>query len=113
MAESAMTDASILLMSQGRRRTGHRSSPAAGVRLTAWPRSINSSSNASPIGRPRAGDRSLPLAVQGTELHFDNEGAVGAGSILSPGYVADTVRAAFGSLGLVKPSNVVPIAATR
>jgi hypothetical protein len=34
-------------------------------------------------------------------------------TILSPGYVADTVRAAFGSLGLVEPSNVVPIAATR
>jgi transposase len=31
-------------------------------------------------------------------------------TILSPGYVADTVRAAF---GLVEPSNVVPIAATR
>jgi hypothetical protein len=32
---------------------------------------------------------------------------------MSPGYVADTVRAAFGTLGLVEPSNVVPIAATR
>jgi hypothetical protein len=29
---------------------------------------------------------------------------------LSPSYVADTVRAAFGSLGIVAPSNVVPIA---
>ena len=32
---------------------------------------------------------------------------------LSPGYVAATVRAAFGTLGIVEPSNVVPIVATR
>jgi hypothetical protein len=29
---------------------------------------------------------------------------------LSPGYIADTVRATFGTLGIVEPSNVVPIA---
>jgi hypothetical protein len=32
---------------------------------------------------------------------------------LSSGYVADTVRAAFGTLGLIEPSNVVPIAVSR
>jgi putative Ca2+/H+ antiporter (TMEM165/GDT1 family) len=32
---------------------------------------------------------------------------------LSPSYVAETVRAAFGSLGIVEPSNVAPIAVAR
>jgi hypothetical protein len=32
---------------------------------------------------------------------------------LSPSYIADTVRQAFGSLGIVPPSNVVPIAVAR
>jgi hypothetical protein len=32
---------------------------------------------------------------------------------LAPSYVADTVRAAFGTLGIVEPSNVVSIDATR
>jgi len=32
---------------------------------------------------------------------------------LSPSYVADTVRAAFGSLGLVEPTNVTPLGASR
>jgi hypothetical protein len=32
---------------------------------------------------------------------------------LSPSYIADTVRAAFGSLGIVEPSNVAPLAASR
>lgn len=31
----------------------------------------------------------------------------------SPGYIADTVRQAFGSLGIVPPSNAAPIAAAR
>jgi hypothetical protein len=29
---------------------------------------------------------------------------------LAPNYVADTVRAAFGSMGLVQTDNVVPLA---
>ena len=32
---------------------------------------------------------------------------------MSPSYIADTVRNAFGSLGIVAPSNVAPIAAAR
>ena len=28
---------------------------------------------------------------------------------LSPGYVADTIRAAFGNLGLVPPANIMPL----
>jgi hypothetical protein len=28
---------------------------------------------------------------------------------LSPGYVADTIRAAFGYLGLVPPTNILPL----
>ena len=32
---------------------------------------------------------------------------------LSPSYIADTVRATFAALGILEPSNVVPIAGAR
>jgi hypothetical protein len=38
--------------------------------------------------------------VKMTERHYAH---------LSPGYVAETIRAAFGSLGLVRPSNVADL----
>ena len=58
--------------------------------------------------------RSVPLAVIAAQLgHSDTRMVEKHYGHLSPGYIADTVRAAFGSLGLVEPSNVVPIAATR
>jgi hypothetical protein len=32
---------------------------------------------------------------------------------LAPNYVADTVRAAFGRLGIVEPSNIIPMASDK
>jgi len=58
--------------------------------------------------------RSVPLAVIAAQLgHSDTRMVEKHYGHLSASYVADTVRAAFGSLGLVEPSNVVPITATR
>jgi integrase len=58
--------------------------------------------------------RNVPLAVIATQLgHSDTRMVEKHYGHLSPGYVADTVRAAFGTLGIVEASNVVPIAATR
>ena len=58
--------------------------------------------------------RSMPLAVIAAQLgHSDTRMAEKHYGHLSPSYVADTVRAAFGSLGLIEPSNLVPIGALR
>jgi len=58
--------------------------------------------------------RNVPLAVVAAQLgHSDTRMVEKHYGHLSPGYVADTVRAAFGTLGIVEPSNVVPITATR
>ena len=58
--------------------------------------------------------RSVPLAVIAAQLgHSDTRMVEKHYGHLSPGYIADTVRAAFGSLGLVEPSNVVPIVGAR
>ncbi len=58
--------------------------------------------------------RSVPLTVIAAQLgHSDTRMVEKHYGHLSAGYVADTVRAAFGTLGLVEPSNVVPIAAGR
>jgi integrase len=58
--------------------------------------------------------RSVPLAVIAAQLgHSDTRMVEKHYGHLSPSYIADTVRAAFGSLGIVEPSNVVPIAPTR
>jgi integrase len=55
--------------------------------------------------------RNVPLAVIAAQLgHSDTRMVEKHYGHLSPGYVADTVRAAFGTLGIFKPSNVLPIA---
>jgi integrase len=58
--------------------------------------------------------RNVPLAVIAAQLgHSDTRMVEKHYGHLSPGYVADTVRAAFGTLGIVEPSNLAPIAAAR
>jgi integrase len=58
--------------------------------------------------------RGVPLAVIAAQLgHSDTRMVEKHYGHMSPSYVADTVRAAFGSLGLVEPSNVVPIGTGR
>jgi integrase len=58
--------------------------------------------------------RGVPLAVIATQLgHADTRMVEKHYGHLSPGYVAETVRAAFGTLGLVETSNVVPAARAR
>jgi integrase len=57
--------------------------------------------------------RGVPLAVIAAQLgHSDTRMVEKHYGHLSPGYVADTVRASFGTLGIVPPSNVVSIGAT-
>jgi integrase len=58
--------------------------------------------------------RAVPFAVIAAQLgHSDTRMVEKHYGHLSPSYVAETVRAAFGSLGIVEPSNMVPIATTR
>jgi integrase len=58
--------------------------------------------------------RGVPLAVIAKQLgHADTRMVEKHYGHLSPSYIADTVRAAFGSLGIVEPANVAPIAAAR
>jgi integrase len=58
--------------------------------------------------------RGVPLAVIAAQLgHADTRMVEKHYGHLSPSYIAETVRAAFGSLGIVEPSNVAPIAAAR
>jgi len=58
--------------------------------------------------------RGAPLAVIAKQLgHADTRMVEKHYGHLAPSYVADTVRAAFGSLGLLEPSNVVRIAGSR
>jgi integrase len=58
--------------------------------------------------------RGVPLAVIAAQLgHTDTRMVEKHYGHLSPSYIADTVRSAFGSLGIVSPSNVAPIAAAR
>jgi integrase len=54
--------------------------------------------------------RGVPLAVIATQLgHTDTRMVEKHYGHLSPSYVAETVRAAFGSLGIVEPSPVVAL----
>jgi len=56
--------------------------------------------------------RGVPLAVIAAQLgHSDTRMVEKHYGHLAPNYVADTVRQAFGSLGIVEPTNVVPITA--
>src|ERR1700676_1264033 len=58
--------------------------------------------------------RAVPLAVIAAQLgHSDTQMVEKHYGHLSPGYIADTVRAAFGTLGIVEPSNLVPLAVAR
>jgi integrase len=58
--------------------------------------------------------RGVPLAVIAVQLgHADTRMVEKHYGHLSPSYVADTVRQAFGSLGIVEPSNVAPFDASR
>jgi integrase len=58
--------------------------------------------------------RGVPLAVIATQLgHSDTRMVEKHYGHLAPSYVADTVRAAFGLLGILEPSNVTPISAAR
>jgi hypothetical protein len=55
--------------------------------------------------------KGAPLAVIAAQLgHSDTRMVEKHYGHLAPSYVAETVRNAFGSLGLVEPSNVVPLA---
>jgi integrase len=54
--------------------------------------------------------RGVPLAVIAAQLgHADTRMVERHYGHMSSGYVAETVRAAFGTLGLVETSNVVPM----
>lgn len=58
--------------------------------------------------------RGVPLPVIAAQLgHADTRMTERHYAHLAPSYVADTVRAAFGTLGIVAPSNVAPIARGR
>jgi integrase len=58
--------------------------------------------------------RGVPLAVIAAQLgHADTRMVEKHYGHLSPSYIADTVRAAFGSLGIIEPSNVASISAAR
>lgn len=58
--------------------------------------------------------RGVPLAVIAAQLgHADSRMVEKHYGHLSPSYVADTVRTAFGSLGIVEATNVVTVAKAR
>jgi integrase len=58
--------------------------------------------------------KGVPLAVIATQLgHADTRMVERHYGHLAPSYVADTVRAAFGKLGIVAPSNLVSLAEAR
>jgi integrase len=62
----------------------------------------------------RLGMRGVPLAVIAAQLgHADTRMVEKHYGHLAPSYIADTVRAAFGIMGIVDPSNVVPIGAAQ
>jgi len=57
--------------------------------------------------------RGVPLAVIAAQLgHADTRGREDYGH-LAPSYVADKMRAAFATLGLMELSNAVPIGGAR
>jgi hypothetical protein len=58
--------------------------------------------------------RGVPLAVIASQLgHADTRMVEKHYGHLAPSYVADTVRAAFGTLGIVEPSNILPLVAKQ
>jgi integrase len=58
--------------------------------------------------------RGVPLAVIAAQLgHSDTRMVEKHYGHLAPNYIADTVRTAFGRLGIVEPSNIIPIASGK
>jgi hypothetical protein len=58
--------------------------------------------------------RGAPFAVIAAQLgHADTRMVERHYGHLAPSYIADTVRAAFGTLGILEPSNVAPIGTAR
>jgi integrase len=58
--------------------------------------------------------RGVPLAVIAAQLgHADTRMVEKHYGHLAPSYIADTIRTAFGSLGIVDPTNVVSLSETR
>ena len=58
----------------------------------------------------RLATKAVPFAVIAVQLgHADTRMVEKHDGHLSPSYVAETVRAAFGSLGIVEPSNITSI----
>jgi hypothetical protein len=58
--------------------------------------------------------RGVPLAVIAAQLgHADTRMVEKHYGHLSPSYLAETVRTAFGSLGLIEPSTVVAMGGSR
>ena len=54
--------------------------------------------------------KSVPLAVIAAQLgHADIRMVEKHYGHLAPNYVADTVRAAFGTLGVIETDNIVPL----
>ena len=58
--------------------------------------------------------RGVPLAVIAAQLgHSDTRMVEKHYGHLAPNYVADTVRTAFGRLGIVEPSNIISMASDK
>jgi integrase len=54
--------------------------------------------------------RAVPLTVIAAQLgHSDTRMVEKHYGHLAPNYIADTVRTAFGRLGIVEPSNIIPM----
>jgi integrase len=67
-----------------------------------------------PTYASRLAMRAVPFAVIAAQLgHTDTRMVEKHYGHLAPSYVADTVRAAFGTLGILEPSNVAPITGER
>ena len=59
---------------------------------------------------PHGPQRLVPLAVVAAQLgHSDTRMVEKHYGHLAPNYIADTVRTAFGRLGIVEPSNIIPM----
>ena len=58
--------------------------------------------------------RSVPMAVIAAQLgHSDTRMTEKHYAHLAPSYVADTIRASFGTMGILEPSNVEDLSARR
>jgi integrase len=88
--------------------------PLGAACLTAWIEPAVNFHGLRHTYASRLAMRGVPLAVIAAQLgHADTRMVEKHYAHLSPSYIADTVRAAFGSLGLVEPTNVVQISAAK